>query len=220
MSVSDEERRMLIVLVSLNKIVAPVLREFVKQRMDDHYTFLDGQLKALTPPCSLNTLTYPSPTSDSKLRPLIKPLAFGNINSNFDVHGGAKSMYDYKVISSVDLAKLYLPKYLAKFSAFDKSLDMSAILHLLGVKSPAPIFPASNPFVCVQTIANDVRDTVRNKAAHFDDCEWTETFFQECFAKIETLVKSIVLPIAIEKTTLDKLFEWKNQGRKSISKNL
>ena len=128
-------------------------------------------------------------------------------------------MYDYKVTSSVDLAKLYLPTYLGKFSAFDKSLDMSAILRLLGVKNPAPIFPSLNS-ICVQTIADDVRDTVRNKAAHFHDCEWTETFFQECFAKIETLVKSIARPVAIEKTTLDKLSEWKNQGRKSISKKL
>ena len=218
MSVSDEEQRMLIVLVSLNKVVAPVLQQFIKQGMDNHYKFLDGQLRTLKPACSLSTLTHLSVTSDPSLKLLIKSFEFGNINSNLDTHGRARNMYDYKVISSIDLAKLYLPTYLAKFSAFDKSLDVSAILRLLGIRSPVSIFPSSHPVICVQTIADDVRDNVRNKAAHFNECEWTETFFQECFAKMETLVKSIVLPVAIEKATLDKLSEWKNQGGKSISK--
>lgn len=209
---------MLVVLVSLNQIVAPVLREFVKQGMDNHYTFLEEQLKALTPSCSLRTLTYPSHTSDPGLTPLIRPLEFGNINGNFDVHGRDKLMYDYKVINPVDLAKLYLPTYLAKFSGFDKSLDMSAILRLLGVKSPAPIFSSSNPFICIQSIADDVRDNVRNKAAHFDASSWTETFFEECFAKMEALVKSIVLPDAVEKTKLDELCKWKTQGKKTVTK--
>lgn len=218
MSVSDEEQRMLCVQVCLNKIVAPVLRDYVKQGMDKHYTSLDGQLKALTPPCSLSTLTYPSPTSDPGLRPIIKSLKFGNINGNFDVHGGDKTMYDYKVSSPVDLAKLYLPNYLAKFSAFDTSLDMSAILRLLGEKSLAPIFSSSSPVICIQSIADDVRHNVRNMTAHFDPCVWTKTVFEECFEKMEDLVKSIVLPAALQKTKLDELSEWKTDGKKTVSK--
>lgn len=218
MSVSDEEQRMLCVQVCLNKIVAPVLRDYVKQGMDKHYTSLDGQLKALTPPCSLSTLTYPSPTSDPGLRPIIKSLEFENINGNLDVHGGDKTMYDYKVSSPVDLAKLYLPKYLANFSAFDMSLDMSAILRLLGKKSLEPIFSSSNPLICIQSIADDVKNNVRNKTAHFNPRGWNKTFFEECFAKMEALVKSIVLPSALEKTKLDELSEWKTDGKRTVSK--
>lgn len=213
MNVSVEEQRWLVVLVSSNKI-APALRNFVKQGMDNLYTSLDGHLNGLTAPCSLNTLTYPIAGDPATRDPRLSPLKFRNINNNSDVHGDDKPNYDYKVNSSVDLAKLYLPEYLAKFSAFDESLDMSAILRLLGVTRPAQIFSSSNPFLCIQSIADDVKDNVRNKGAHFDANIWTEGFYDQCFDKLETLVKSMVLPDAVEKTTLDTLSEWKTQGNK------
>ena len=212
---------MLCVQVCLNKVVAPIFQDYLKERMDNHYTSLDGQLKALTPPCSLSTLTFnilTSPTSDARLKTITSSLKFGNINGNSDIHKGDKTMYDYKVSSSVDLAKLYLPKYLAEFSAFDISLDMSAILRLLGEKSLASIFHSSNPFIYIQSIADDVRSNVRNKTSHFNPCVWTKTFFEECFAKMENLVKSIVLPDAHEKAKLDELSTWKKEGKKTVSK--
>lgn len=210
---------MLCVQVCLNKVVAPIFQDYLKERMDNHYTSLDRQLKALKPPCSLSTLTFNilrSPTSDARLKTIASSLKFGNINGNSDVHKGDKTMYDYKVSSSVDLAKLYLPKYLAEFSAFDMSLDMSAILRLLGEKSLASIIFSSNPFIDIQSIADDVRDNVRNKIAHFNPCVWTKTFFEKCFAKMEDLVKSIVLPD--EKAKLDELSTWKKEGKKTVSK--
>lgn len=212
---------MLCVQVCLNKVVAPIFQDYLKEGMDNHYTSLDGQLKALTPPCSLSTLTYnilTSPTSDARLKTIASSLKFGNINRNSDIHKGDKTKYDYKVSSSVDLAKLYLPKYLAEFSAFDVSLDMSAILRLLGEKRLASIFLSSNPFLCIQSIADDVRDNVRNKTAHFNPCVWTEAFFEGCFAKMEDLVKSIVLPDVLEKAKLDELSTWKKEGKKTIGK--
>jgi len=221
MPLSDEEKRMLSVLFCLNKTVEPILQDYVKEGMDNHYTSLDGQLKALTPPCSLSTLTYnilTSSSSDPRLKTITSSLKFGNINRNSDVHKGDKTMYDYKVSSSVDLAKLYLPNYLAQFSAFDTSVDMSAILRLLGEKRLASIFFSSNPFLCIQTTADDVRSNVRNKTAHFDPCVWNETFFEECFTKMEDLVKSIVLPDALESTKLDELSTWKKKGKKTEGK--
>lgn len=212
---------MLCVLFCLNKVAAPMCQDFLKQGMDNHYTSLDGQLKALTPPCSLSTLTYSiltSSTSDPRLKTITRPLKFENINGNFDLHRGDKKMYNYKVSDSVDLAKLYLPNYLSKFSAFDMSLDMSAILRLLGEKSLASVLRSSNPFICIQPIADDVRDNVRNRIAHFDPCIWTEAFFEECFDKMEDLVKSIVLPDALEKAKLDELSTWKKEGKKTVCK--
>ena len=217
MDFSEEEQRWLAVLVPSNKIVAPVMRNFVKEGMDNLYTSLDRYLNGRIPTCSLSTLTYAIAGDPTTRDPGFETLKFENINRNYDVHGNDKRSYNYKVNSSVDLAKLYLPNYLTNFSAFDESLDLSAILRLLGAKNPAPIFSSSNPFLCIQSIADDVRENVRNKGAHFDASDWTETFYEQCFVKLETLVKSATLPAATKKTTLEKLSEWKTQGNETVN---
>ena len=211
MTISENDKRWLVTLVAPNQIVAPVLRDFVKTGMDKLYTFLDNHL-----PSSLQTLTYPicHPASPARPDPLLNGLKFKNINNNSDLHGSSKVNYDYKINSSVDLAKLYLPDYLAKFSAFDSSMDMSAALRLLGYNNyPTQIFVSSNPFVDVKSLADDVRNNVRNPTAHYDDSTWTENIFNQCFDKLEALVKGLVLPAAKEKETLDNLSEWKTKGR-------
>ena len=128
------------------------------------------------------------------------------------MHGKNKSLYTYNINSSVDLAKLYLPDYLAQFSAFDDSLDMTAILRFLGFNyMPAVIF---SPLT--QTSADDVRESVRNKWGHFDISEWSEAFFNDCFDKLETLVKSMGLTAGVEKSTLDQLNDWQTKGTSKI----
>ena len=137
MDVISNDKRWLVTLVTSNKVVAPVLQDIVKQGMDKLFAILDNYLKGLPTPCSLQTLTYadvchlaatPSPASS------LKDLNFGNINNNSGVHGKTKTAYNYNVNSLVDLAKLYLPYYLAEFSAFDKSMDLNAALRLLGCR--------------------------------------------------------------------------------------
>lgn len=207
---SDEEKRWLVVGVAMVEVVAPVLRDTVKQGMDLHYNNLDAYLSGLPVPCSLNTLTYTQASYDSTL----KSLKFENINNNSQTHGKSKKdkpNYNYNVLSSVDLAKLYLPDYLATFSAFDESLDLSAILRLLGWSRPAPIFPSPNPLLSLQKAADDVRDN-RNKWAHANLSEWSEAFFNDCFSKLESLVKSVGLQGTKEKNTLDQLSDWQTKG--------
>ena len=136
MDVLSNDKRWLVTLVTLNKVLAPVLTDTAKQGMENLYTHLDNLLNGLSTPCSLKTLTYadfcrltatPSPAS------FLGSLNFGNINNNSDVHGKKKKAYNYNVSSPVDLARLYLPNHLAVFSAFDKSMDMSATLRLLEI---------------------------------------------------------------------------------------
>ncbi len=207
MMVSDEEKRWLVVGIAMNKEAAPVLRDFVKQQMDTHYvnnTYCHG----LTAPCTLNTLTYHHVNAD----PNLKRLKFQNINNNLHNHGNHKNLYNYNINSSVDLAKLFLPDYLAEFSAFDESLDISAILRLLGFINPAPIFLSPNPLISIQTLADDVRENVRNKWGHCNVTDWTEVLFNDCFSKLETLVRSLGLTGVMEKTALDQLSDWKTKG--------
>ncbi len=217
---SNEEKHWLVVGLAMVKVVAPVLRDTVKQGMDLHYNKLDAYLSGLPVPCNLNTLTYSQASKDSTLQ----SLKFENINNNSQTHGKSKKdkpNYNYNVSSSVDLAKLYLPDYLATFSAFDESLDLSAILRLLGWSRPlsslSVLFPSPDPLLSIQAAADDARDHIRNKWAHANFSEWTEGFFNDCFLKLENLVKSVGLQGTKEKNILDQLSDWETKGE--ISKN-
>ena len=120
--------------------------------------------------------------------------------------------YNYNINSSVDLAKLFLPYNLAKFSGFDESLELSTILRLLGFSNPAPIFPSPISSIPIQSSADDVRENVRNKWAHFNVTERTEVFFNDCFSKLKTLVRSLGLTLGTETMALDQLSDWETKG--------
>ena len=205
MIVSAEEKRWVVVGIAMNKVVAPVLRDSLKQKMDNHYKNLDTYCSGLNTPCTLKTLTYLYASTD----PILKSLKLQNVNSNLHVHNKNIKLYNYNINSSVDLAKLYLPNYLAQFTAFDDSLDMLATLRLLGFNDYLPV-PIYSPQI--QTSADDVRENVRNKWGHFHITEWTEAFFKDCFGKLETLVRSLGLTAGVEKKTLDQLADWQTKG--------
>ena len=198
---SDEEKRWVVVGLASVKVAAP-LRDTIQKVMASHYAHLNTHCKSLSPPCELSTLTFSQASKDTTL----KCLKFENINGNSQIHGKIKKNYNYSVSSEIELAKLYLPDYLARFSAFDESLDLAAIVRLLGCSKPAPIFAPP-----IQMAADYVRDN-RNKWAHPNFSEWTESFFNDCFSKLEDLVKSVGLPSVEEKSLLDQLFEWQTKG--------
>ena len=203
MMVSDEEKRWIVVGIAMNKVAAPVLRDAVKQGMDTNYANLDRHCQLLHPPCTLTTLTHGLVQAD----PILKNLKFQNINNNHLVHGVCN--YNFNINSSVDLAKLYLSGYLAQFSAFDESLDMTAILRLLGFRyyMPASVFLSHT-----QALADDVRENVINKWGHVDVTKWTDPLFNGCFDKLKTLVRSLGLTADVEKNRLDRLDDWQTKG--------
>ena len=205
MMVSDEEKRWIVVGIAMNKVAAPVLRDAVKQGMDTNYANLDRHCHLLHPPCTLKTLTHGVVRAD----PILKNLKFQNINNNHLVHGVCN--YNFNINSSLDLAKLYLPGYLAQFSGFDDSLDMTAILRLLEFRNymqlPAAVFSPH-----IQASADDVRENVRNKWGHVDVTVWTDALFNDCFDKLKTLVRSLGLTAVVEKNTLNQLADWQTKG--------
>ena len=203
MMVSDEEKRWIVVGIAMNKVAAPVLRDAVKQGMDTNYANLERHCQLLHPPCTLTTLTHGLVQAD----PILKNLKFQNINNNHLLHGVCN--YNFNINSSVDLAKLYLPGYLAQFSGFDESLDMTAILRLLGFRyyRPASVFLSHT-----QALADDVRENVINKWGHVDVTKWTDPLFSDCFDKLKTLVKSLGLTADVEKNILDQLDDWQTKG--------
>ena len=205
MMVSDEEKRWIVVGIAMKKVAAPLLRDAIKQGMDANYANLERHCQLLHPPCTLKTLTHGVVRAD----PIFKNLKFQNINSNHLVHGVCN--HNFNINSSVDLAKLYLPGYPARFSAFDESLDMTATLRLLGFKNsmqlPATVFSPH-----IQASADDVRENVTNKWGHVDVTEWTDALFNDCFDKLKTLVRSLGLTAGVEKNTVDQLDDWQTKG--------
>ena len=202
MMVCDEEKRWIVVEIALNKVAA-VLRYGVKQGMDTNYANMDQHCQRQTPPCTLKTLNHGLVRAD----PILKNLKFQNINKNNLVHGFGN--FNFNINSPVDLAKLYLPDYLATFSAFDESLDMTAILRLLACKKymPAAVFSPH-----IQASADDVRENVRNKWGHVIVNEWTDALFHDCFDKLKTLVRSLGLKTAEEEQELEQLADWQKKG--------
>ena len=205
MMVSVEEKRWIVVGIAMNKVAAPVLRDAVQQGMDANYANLEGHCQLLHPPCTLKTLTHGVVRAD----PILKNLKFQNINDNDHLYGKRYSSYSYSIRGSVDLAKLYLPDYLAQFSAFDDSLDMTAILRLLGFRNYMPAAVFSPP---IQASADDVRENVRNKWGHVDVTEWTDALFNDCFDKLKKLVKSLGVTAGVKTKALDQLDDWQNKG--------
>lgn len=181
--------------------------------MVKQYASLDMYCGSLTIPCNLQALTYGHVATDA----VLKHLKFQNINNNLLLHARNKSLYNHGIHSAVDLAKLYLPEYLTRFSGFDESLDISAILRLLGFSNPAPIFSSQNPLLSIQSAADDVRENVRNKWGHCNFNEWSEVFFKYCFAKLKSLIRSLGLTDGTESTTLDQLNDWETKGTSTRS---
>ena len=207
MMVSDEEKRWIVVGIAMDKVAAPVLRNAVKQGMDTNYANLDRHCQHLHPPCTLKTLTHGVVQAD----PILKNLKFQNINNNDHLYGKCYRSYNFSINDSVDLAKLYLPGYLAQFTAFDDSLDMTAILRLLGFRKYMPAAAAVfSPHI--QASADDVRENVRNEWGHFVVTEWTDALFNNCFDKLKTLVRSLGLTGDVEKNALDQLDDWQTKG--------
>ena len=204
---TDNLKRWIVVGIAMNKVVAPVLRDSVKRGMAANYANLDGHCQLLHPPCTLKILTHGVVQADL----IFERLKFQNINNNDHSYGKCYRSYNFSINDSVDLAKLYLPDYLAQFSAFDDSLDMTAILRLLGFKNymqlPAAVFSPH-----IQASADDVREKVRNKWGHVDLTEWTDALFNDCFDKLKKLVGSLGLTASVEKETLDQLDDWQTKG--------
>ena len=91
--------------ICLNRVLLPVLRDFVGQEIPKHYASLRRAHK-------IDTQVFGSRlTHDGRLQ-----LNYGSINNNLSNFKKTVRLYDYKVGTSEDLAKLYLEPHMAKFT--------------------------------------------------------------------------------------------------------
>ena len=184
--------------IALNKILIPQIRTFVEQDIDKEYNNLKTS----------HNIHIQSTSGRLARWPPRKFLKYENINEN-DAHpklsGGRYnySLFDCRVLSHVDFAKLYVENYMAKFNAFDDHCDASAVLSLLG---GMPVFSAA-----VQAAAGHVQ-TARNDWAHCVFSKWDPTKFQQSFKEMEHLVRVMALPAAGEGKILGELKDWEAKG--------
>lgn len=202
LGVTDNQKRWLVVGIALNKILIPQIRPFVQQGINTEYHNLKTR----------HNIHGQSTSGRLQRWPAKKWLKYENINGN-DVHPRLPngrlnySLFDCRVVSDVDFAKLYVENYMAKFTAFDDHCDASAVLSLLGW---VPVFPSA-----VQSAAGDVRKA-RNDWAHCVFSKWDPAKFQQSFIEMDQLVRNMTLPHSDERKLLGELKDWEMKGNKTI----
>ena len=203
LGVTDNQKRWLVAGIALNKILIPQIRPYVEQGINTEYNNLKTSHNIHGQSTSGRLKRWPAGTF----------LKYENINGN-DVHlklprGRLNySLFDCRVTSHVDFARLYVENYMAKFAAFDEHCDASAVLSLLG---RVPAFSAAT-----QAATGDVRKA-RNDWAHCVFSKWDQAKFQQSFVEIEQLVKAFGLPTADEGKLLVELTDWQTKGNKTIN---
>ena len=91
--------------ICLNRLLLPVLRDFVGQEIPKHFVALKGAH-------GIDTQVFPRHLpKDGRF-----PLNYGSINNNWGRFKKKVRSYDYKVNTAEDLAKLYLGPHMAKFT--------------------------------------------------------------------------------------------------------
>ena len=101
----ENQKRWVVIGICLNRLLLPVLRDFVSQEIPKHYTSLKSTH-------GIDTQVSGSHLArDKKIK-----LNYENINNNWRKK---KSSYNYKVGTAEDLAKLYLEPRMAKFTGND-----------------------------------------------------------------------------------------------------
>ena len=194
--ISEEERRWAVVGISLTKILTPALQNVLATELQTWHHFL------CKPPVEIDKQVFSKYIK--KLPPPSKfQLKYENINNN-NVHKSPRA-YDYAVKDSLSLAKLFVQPFMAMFTGFDQTMDLSAILAVMCEADP---FVKSGAAV----EAKKIRSDIRNKWAHCNFSEWTKPVFNAAFQDMDSLVKMLNLPMADEKALCDDLDSWKNKG--------
>ena len=194
--VTDDQKRWLVFGIVLSKVLVPEIRPFIEREVQNEY----GNLQTSH---SIHTQS-----TSGRLKKWPTFLKYENINGNDALPRlpGGKfnySLFDCRVTSHVDFAKLYVENHMARFNAFDEHCDASAVLTLLG---KVPVFSPA-----VQSVAGDVRKA-RNAWAHCVFSDWDPVNYQQRFNEMERLGKALGLPPDLERNLLGELKDWESKG--------
>ena len=116
----DNQKRWLIVGICLQNIISPTLRTYTEPIIINIYK----QCAAIDRQSYPYQLERYGTTCKKKLN-------YEAINNNKTIPKHQKSMYDYKVRNHVDFSKLFLATNMAIYTAFDETVDISALLGMI-----------------------------------------------------------------------------------------
>jgi len=122
---SDEESRWVVIGICLTKVLTPTLRKVVDAKLQNWHNLLKN------PPVAIDKQV---PGKHKKTLPLSTfSLQYKNINGNMHK---SSSAYDYAVKDPLSLARLFVQPFMAKFTGFDDTMDLSALLSIMCEADP------------------------------------------------------------------------------------
>jgi hypothetical protein len=193
-SISDDERRWVVIGVCLTKVLTPALRNVLATELPKWHQIL------CQPSTKIDKQVFGG--HQKKLHPSTLDLNYKSINNN-DVIGSPRS-FDYAVKDPLSLAKLFVKPFMSKFTGFNQTMDTSAVLSVICEAAP---------FVGAAAHAKTVRSDVRNEWAHCNFASWTDAKFKAAFQSMETLLKNVNLSPGDEQELCDELNSWENKGK-------
>ncbi|XP_028392419.1 uncharacterized protein LOC114516987 [Dendronephthya gigantea] len=194
-TITHEERRWLVIGLCLAKVLTPALRNIVATEIPKWHQVL------CRPPTEIDKQVYGR--HEKQLNPSTMDLNYKNINNN-NVNRSPR-LFDYAVKDPLSLAKLFVLPFMSKFTGFDQTMDISAILSVICEAAP---------FTAAAAHAKIVRSDIRNEWAHCNFANWTEARFTAAFFCMETLLKNVNLSPEEEQQMCDDLNNWKDKGLK------
>jgi hypothetical protein len=200
-SISDDERRWVVIGVCLTKVLTPALRNVLATEIPKWHQML------CQPPTEIDKQVFGR--HQKKLHPSTVNLNYKSINNNDAI--GSPPAFDYAVKDPLSLAKLFFKPFMSKFAGFDVTMDTSAVLSMICEAAP---------FVGAAADAKTVRSDIRNEWAHCYFVNWTEAKFIAAFQSMETLLKNVNLSRQDEQKLCDELNGWKDKGKKLITIHL
>ena len=197
-SVSNEQRRWVVIGVCLTKVLTPALRNVLATEMPKWHQAL------CQPPTEIDEQVYGR--HKTQLNPSTLDLNYENINNNHVIE--FPHSFDYSVKDPLSLSKLFVQPFMCKFTGFDQTMDISAVLSV--ICEAAPFTAIAGKF------AKKVRSLIRNEWAHCNFTKWTDAKFRAAFQNMESLLKNVNLSPGDEKKLCDELRSWKDKGNEII----
>jgi hypothetical protein len=189
-TISQEERRWVVIGVCFTKVIAPAMRKVLASELQRWYTLL------CKPPDEIDK-QFPR-----KYKKTLPPSGFRLNYKSMNNNDKSPGAYDYAVKDSLSLAKLFMQPHMAKCTGFDDTMDMSAIL---------AVMCNATPFSSAAADAEIVRN-IRNKWAHCNFSEWTQAVFTTSIQDLISFIKTSNLPNADEIAVCDDLDDWEKKG--------
>ena len=195
--ISDEERRWVVIGVCLTKVLTLALRNFLATEIPIQSgitIYVNHQPKL--------TNKFMVDRKKIQLNPSILDLKYKNVNNNHVLK--SPRSFNYTVKDPLSLAKLFVQPFMSKFIGFDQTMDISAVLSVIGEAAP---------FIRAAAHAKTVRSDIRNEWAHCNFTNWTEAKFIAAFQTMERLLKNVNLSTEDEEKLCDELNSWKDKGK-------